>query len=229
MGTGFVEPLASAPDARPGFSETLGSAADRRAYFLLSRQKKVAKEKATPESTPGCAEFPPLLGRPGGCATRRCAAQTVLADFPRPACVARRLLGGPQKRRSGQAKVRSDDGEVPFGVPGPLGGAEQRRAFGGSRLALSEPQASLASRPNARVAQGTPRSGAPTQGWLFLWLLSFCHQKESTPAGQRRKPAYQKTPPARQARKPALKTTATATPSPDSATTEDPVPASPPA
>jgi len=32
-------------------------------------------------------------------------------------------------------------------LPGPLGGAEQRRLTGGFRLALSEPQASLASRP----------------------------------------------------------------------------------
>ena len=39
-------------------------------------------------------------------------------------------------------------------------GAEQRRRAGGSRLALSEPQASLASRPACRVAQGTGAAGA---------------------------------------------------------------------
>ena len=64
----------------------------------------------------------------------------------------------------------------------PLRGAEQRRNAGGSRLALSEPQASLASRPAFRVGQGTGRSPAPTQGSLFLWLLSFGEAKESTPA-----------------------------------------------
>jgi hypothetical protein len=43
--------------------------------------------------------------------------------------------------------------------PGPLRGAEQRRGAGGLRLALSEPQASLASRPAHRVAQGTGVAG----------------------------------------------------------------------
>jgi len=62
----------------------------------------------------------------------------------------------------------------------PMEGAEQRRNAGGSRLALSEPQASLASRPAFRVAQGTRR--APTLGSPFLWLLSFGEAKESTPA-----------------------------------------------
>ena len=66
----------------------------------------------------------------------------------------------------------------------PLRGAEQRRRGGASRLALSEPKASLASRPPCRVAQGTGRSPAPTQGSPFLWLLSFGEAKESTPAGK---------------------------------------------
>ena len=39
-----------------------------RAYFLLLRQKKVAKEKATPGSAP--FGFLALLGTPGGCGTR---------------------------------------------------------------------------------------------------------------------------------------------------------------
>ncbi len=64
----------------------------------------------------------------------------------------------------------------------PLRGAEQRRNAGGFRLALSEPQASLASHPAFRVAQGIRRSPTPTQGSPFLWLLSFGEAKESTPA-----------------------------------------------
>ena len=35
-------------------------------YFLLVRQKKVSKEKATPGSAVGCADFPALLSEPGG-------------------------------------------------------------------------------------------------------------------------------------------------------------------
>ena len=76
------------------FAEPLGSAPDARASFLLLRQKKGAKEKATPGYAVGDADSPALLGKPGGCATRGYAPQTVLADFPRLACVARRVTGG---------------------------------------------------------------------------------------------------------------------------------------
>ncbi|MFZ2366983.1 MAG: hypothetical protein WAW48_10475, partial [Azonexus sp.] len=83
--------------------------------------------------------------------------------------------------RSKQAKlVSAGSAATPFGVP--MRGAEQRRLSGGSRLALSEPQASLASRPDCRVAQGTGQRPAPTLGSPFLWLLSFGEAKESTPA-----------------------------------------------
>ena len=180
-----------------------------RAYFLLLRQKKVAKEKATPSCAVGCANSPALLETGGGCGTR-----ATPSDSPRPFSatfsVARRSTRGPKggvaepesprmvcygqpgKKRKNEIATNS---RVPAlllpltrGRPGggclsgPLRGAEQRRNAGGSRLALSEPQASLASRPAFRVAQGTRLRRAPTQGWPFLWLLSFGHTKESTPA-----------------------------------------------
>ena len=186
-----------------------------RTYFLLLRQKKVAKEKATPSYAVGDADSPALLEAPGGCGTRGYAPQTVLADFPRHFSVARRSTRGPKggvahatreelaccgrlpKRGKNQNEQNAASARAVF--PDPLRGAEQRRNAGGCRLALSEPQASLASRPAFRVAQGTGRSPAPTQGWLFLWLLSFCHQKESTPAPQARKPVFQKSePPSKQ-------------------------------
>jgi len=55
--------------------------------------------------------------------------------------------------------------------PGPLKGAEQRRWAGGLRLALSEPQASLASRPAHRVAQGTGVAG--TEPGVAFSLATF--------------------------------------------------------
>ena len=174
-----------------------------RTYFLLLRQKKVAKEKATPGYAPGCAGFPALLGTGGGCGTRGCAPQTVLALFP-PAPA---LLGAPHgdpkggmahatreelaccgrlpKRGKNQNERNAASARAVF--PGPLRGAEQRRRAGGSRLALFEPQASSGKPPGLPSSARNPE-GAPTQGWLFLWLLSFCHQKESTPAPQARKP-----------------------------------------
>ena len=67
---------------------------------------------------------------------------------------------------------------------GPLRGAEQRRRAGGSRLALSEPQASLGKPPGPASSARNRACPAPTQGSPFLWLLSFGEAKESTPASK---------------------------------------------
>ncbi len=58
----------------------------------------------------------------------------------------------------------------------PLRGAEQRRNAGGFRLALSEPQASLASRPAFRVAQGTGVAGTDP-GVAFSLATFFWRSK----------------------------------------------------
>ncbi len=185
-----------------GFAEPWGSAL-RACNFLLLRQEKVTKEKATPGSTPGVARSLALLGLPGG-SLNSPAAQTTRPEGPRKPCVAQRLPWGERRPGSRAGSVFLVGSVRTMGLKGyglsarpllgPLRGAEQRRGLGGSRLALSEPPsgASLASRPSPRVAQGTPQRGAPTQGWLFLWLLSFCHQKESMPAPPARKPWVQK-------------------------------------
>ena len=123
------------------------------------------------------------------------AAQTMRAEIPRPACVVQRLSRGPEYRPALKRSRDSVDfcpslavdrnspssrspGE-PRRLSDPLGGAEHRRVVGGSRLALSEPKASLASRPTTRVAQGTRRSRAPTQGWpSFLATFSWPNKKK---------------------------------------------------
>jgi hypothetical protein len=220
-------PLFSAPDARvtsscprrsnqeeadPGVlfpseaslrSESLFSALDARASFLLFRQEKGAKEKATPvcRLIRGCAanQLPCAARRAGR--LRNSPSRREGSDsprrIPRPACAARRPTGEGKANRS-QPGHEVDLAcrcellarpQAVMGVAVPLRGAEQRRGAGGSRLALSEPKASLASRPAHRVAQGTPRSGAPTQGSPSLWLLSLGETRESTPARQARKPA----------------------------------------
>ena len=58
----------------------------------------------------------------------------------------------------------------------PLRGAEQRRRAGGSRLAVFEPQASLASRPVCRVAQGIGAAGADS-GVAFSLATFFWRSK----------------------------------------------------
>ena len=185
MGGDFGGEEMSIEIARPWGSALLAS------HFLLLRQKKVSKEKATPGAAPG---KPGSLRYSAGRAAcqNSPAAQTRQAETSRPACVAQRLPRGPEERpRSTVAPKKAGFHAHPeknpkneihrFSVdasPGPLRGAEQRRNAGGLRLALSEPQASLASRPAFRVAQGTGAAGIDP-GSPFLCLLSFGEAKES--------------------------------------------------
>ena len=68
-------------------------------------------------------------------------------------------------------------------LAGPLGRRRATQGLAEKGRALSEGQSpELRSPRQHRVAQGTGRSPAPTQGCLFLWLLSFGQAKESTPA-----------------------------------------------
>jgi hypothetical protein len=82
--------------------------------------------------------------------------------------------------------VSTGSAETPF----PLGRCRATQKCRGFRLALSEPQASLASRPAFRVAQGTRR--APTQGRLFFAYFLLAKQKKvrrptrAEPSTQRR-------------------------------------------
>jgi len=193
------------------FIQALFSAPDARAYFLLLRQKKVAKEKATPGCAVGCADSPALLDGPGGCGTRGCAPQTVLADCPRPVCVARRSSWGPEHRPQlvccGQPRktaifARRPQPSIRF--TGPLGRCRATQGFADKGRALSEGHSpELRSPRETRVAQGT-RAAGTDPGSPFLCLLSFGEAKESNAAGQRRNTAFQpRKTPARQARKPA--------------------------
>jgi len=136
------------------FSSARGSALEARAYFLLLRQKKVAKEKATPGYAAGVAGSPALLDAGGGCGTRGFAPQTVLALFPPspallgaphgdPKSVSAQLASAQFRRRHSRHWTPAFAGvtvaQSTGGLPGPLRGAEQRRRAGGSRLALSAP------------------------------------------------------------------------------------------
>ena len=174
-------------------SEPMGSALGARAYFLFDGKKKVAKEKATPGSAPGCARSLALLGRPGGWLNSP-SAQTTPADCPRPACVAQRLSGGPGKSsqhdhtatptaccgrrpRKGRNQDQQNSSSARAVFPGPLGGAEQRRNAGGSRRALFEGRSpELRSRPAFRVAQGIP-AGDTDPGVAFSLATFFWPHK----------------------------------------------------
>ena len=170
----------------------------RASHFLLLRQKKVSKEKATLGYAVGYADSPALLGTGGGCGTRGCAPQTVLALFP-PAPALLGASHGDPKGGMAQAirdemvccgrpeKMPKNENRCfsPDSLPGPLRGAEQRRNAGGSRLALSEPQASLASRPAFRVAQGTGLARRRPRGGFFFGYFLLATQKKVCPRVRR--------------------------------------------
>ena len=158
-------------------AEPRRSAPDARAYFLLLRQKKVAKEKATPLSPPRLRRGALRCGiAPGGCGTRPCGAQTVLAETPGAMALLGVAKGG--KARQQCHLWRS----IRPALWVPLRRAEQRRLAGGRRRALFEGRSpELRSRPASRVAQGTPaQQGRETGGRLLFGDFFLATQEKVT-------------------------------------------------
>ena len=184
-----------------------------RAYFLLFAQKKVAKEKVTPGSAPGCARSLALLGTPGGWLNSP-AAQTPPADCPRRTCVAQRLSRGPANhpyterpslnlshRRKPVSSALNDGVEIEHlpVEPGRLSGPHVERratqAMAEKGRGLSEGRSPEFRSPRQRrVAQGSRQRRPRSLGSPFLWLLSFGEAKESTPASKAEPQANQKEP-----------------------------------
>ena len=156
------------------FSQAGFSALEARAYFLLLRQKKVAKEKATlgrRRAAPGSLRYSVLAGAaelgPAGLRQSspffrqrlRCSAPPKGPGKPSVAGEGFFDFGhffGPTVAFLFSDRILSPDA---FRVP--LRGAEQRRLAGGFRRGLSEGRSpEFRSRPACRVAQGTGVAGA---------------------------------------------------------------------
>ena len=169
-------------------SQTLLSAL-RASYFLLLRQKKVSKEKATPGCAVGFADFPALLETGGGCGTR-----ATPSNSPRPFSagfsVARRSTRGP----TSGARPTTNKTFAYYGRPEkkakttypssttdalqcPLSGAEQRRRAGGFRLALSEPQASSGKPPGSPSSAMDRAQPGANPGVAFSLATFFWRSK----------------------------------------------------
>ena len=170
-----------------GFAELWFSALEGRLTFFCFAKRKVSKEKAT-LGRRRLRRSPALLGRPGGCGTRGFAPQTVLAESPRPACVAQRLSGGPEKRPGsgscpecyGRAK-KMPKIEIPqFGhgwFTGPLGRRRATQVLADKGRGLSEARrAEFRSPRQHRVAQGTGAAGADP-GVAFSLATFFWRSK----------------------------------------------------
>ncbi len=162
-------------------AEPLGSAPDARADFLLLRQKKVAKEKATPGRRPACGGVPSATRlerglRNSGFALRQCSPTSPL----KPALLGV-FQGGFNTDRSPLSFVFRFR---PFSVAlrwvsgSPSWSAEQRSEAGGIRRALFEGRSpELRSRPALRVAQGSRRSRPRNAGAAFSLAPFFWRSK----------------------------------------------------
>ncbi len=196
----LAEPVGSARTLSFGaLAGPLGSALAARAYFLLLRQKKVAKEKATPGSAP--ATRVPCATRPTGrLAKLACGSDRRKPKAPGQPALLSASQGDPKGvaaepvemvfgcfQRSTAKKYR-----FPFSWAEPLfrdafpGPHVERRAtelMAEKGRGLSEARkAEFRSPRQQRVAQGSRRSRPRSLGSPFLWLLSFGEAKESTPA-----------------------------------------------
>ena len=175
-----------------------------RAYFLLLRQKKVAKEKATPGSVPA-TPVPCATRNAGRLAKLACGSDNASRKPPAFLRCSAPLKGARKASRLNQnwknwpvavdrekrpkiktsafapALIVATPASTPDGLPGPLRSAEQRRLGrekGEHCLRGISPEL-RSPRPN-RVAQGTGAAGTDP-GSPFLCLLSFGEAKESKP------------------------------------------------
>ena len=171
----------------------------RASHFLLLRQKKVSKEKATPGSASGCARSLALLDGPGGWLNSP-AAQTTPADCTRPACVAQRLSRGPETHPCSSGAPHfchffvvdrnSLFSRLPVEPRRLLGPHVVRRAtqvLAEKGRGLSEGRSpEFRSTRQYRVAQGSRRSRPHNLGSPSFWLLFLGEARKSTPAPQAR-------------------------------------------
>ena len=164
-----------------------------RAYFLLLRQKKVAKEKATPRSAPGVARSLALLGRPGGLPELACGSDMANRNPPaRLRCSAPstgirkaewlNLYHQDDLLRSTGEKAQKKPSLSWSRTPlGPLRGAEQRRGWRkkGEDCLRAKPE--FRSPRSSRVAQGTGEAGADAGSPSFCLLFLGEARKSKTP------------------------------------------------
>jgi len=161
-----------------------------RAYFLLLRQKKVAKEKATPGAAPALP-VPCATRRAGRLAKLACGSDNASRRPPARLRCSAPSTGTPKastfncfagKTNSHGQPEKKPKNEIPCSttdaLPGPLRGAEQRRGWRkkGEDCLRAKPE--FHSPRQSRVAQGTGVAGTDP-GSPFLCLLSFGEAKES--------------------------------------------------
>ena len=151
----------------------LRSAPDARAYFFLSCQEKVAKKKARPLRRPATPGTLRCSAATGGCGTRACGPQTVLAFFPVAPCAARRCRGQDENHVS----INLQAHQIPLGVSPPWKTPSNADLSGvvGEHCLRAKPE--LRSPRSRRVAQGTPPQAGRRPGVAFSLAPFFWRRK----------------------------------------------------
>jgi len=163
----------------------------RASHFLLLRQKKVSKEKATPGCAVGFADSPALLETPGGWLNSP-AAQTTPADCPRRSCVARHLSRGPVNQPCStfgfhfwpffpvdRNSLFFCSPVVPHRLSGPHVARRATQALAEKGRGLFEGRSPEFRSPRQwRVAQGTGVAGADPGVAFFLLTFSWRSKKK---------------------------------------------------
>ena len=160
-----------------------------RAYFLLLRQKKVAKEKATPRSA--VATRLPCATRPSGRLAKLACGSDNASRLPPDSLRCSAPLTGTRKTgwlnlhhkecllRSTGEKAQKKPSQIWQWTPwGPLRGAEQRRNAGGLRFAMFEPQASSGKPPGVSSSARNRRSRHRPRVAFFLLTFSWRSKKK---------------------------------------------------
>src|SRR5574343_507810 len=163
-------------------------------HFLLLRQKKVSKEKATPGYAVGCADYPALLGSPGGWLNSPLRGSNTASRNPpaRLRCsalhmgpkgvAAERLEQKPKQTvfygRLAKTSIFTVDRkpETFFPQPSAASSSAGRAGVFGSRC-LSRRRVH-ANRPLVRAAQSTRRSRAPQPARLLFGYFFLARQEK---------------------------------------------------
>ncbi len=156
-------------------------------FFWVAKRKKPKKRRPLRYAA-GFAGCPALLVRPGGCGTRAFGPQTVLADDPRPHSVARRCTRGKEKHTKRNLTPLAVDSRLVLDQPFASSSSARRDGKKGEDCLRAEGPSSAAL-PLWLSSAEHPAQPGDAVGARFLWLLSFCKKKESTPARQARNPA----------------------------------------
>ena len=154
--------------------EALVSAPDARAFFLLGRQKKEAKEKATPGRRPAFGGVP--------CATRTAGrlrnSGLCPSDSPRRLPPAALRCSASSKGDQHRAEFDAQEASYPFGSPPALCVVEQRKTQRGKGRGLSEGRRSeFRSPPVAAEQRRDPGVAGRRCGRDFSLLTFFWQDK----------------------------------------------------